>query len=115
MLKGKVLENFCLLTLKIGVNLQKGQGLEIACPVEKSHIAVALTKMAYKLGAKKVQLYKPYFNRESVELAHANGIKCNVFWSDDAAETKEFLDMGIDTILTNDYNLISQIVQEYKK
>ena len=26
-------------------------------------------------------------------------------------ETKEFLKMGIDTILTNDYNLISQIVK----
>lgn len=56
MLKGKTLENFCLLTLKIGVNLQKGQGLEIICPVEKSHVAVALTKTAYKLGAKKVNV-----------------------------------------------------------
>ena len=76
---------------------------------------LSMIERAIKLGAKKVQLFKPYFNRESVELAHANGIKCNVFWSDDAAETKEFLDMGIDTILTNDYNLISQVVQEYKK
>jgi hypothetical protein len=28
---------------------------------------------------------------------------------------KEYLDMGIDCILTNDYNAISQIVDEYKK
>ncbi len=56
MLKGKILENFCLLALKIGVNLQEGQGLEIACPVEKREIAEELTKKAYLLGAKKVNV-----------------------------------------------------------
>ncbi|MGI6691519.1 MAG: glycerophosphodiester phosphodiesterase [Christensenellales bacterium] len=59
----------------------------------------------------KVQLFKPYFNREMIEKAHRHGIVCNVFWSDDPAETREFLKMGIDTILTNDYQLISQAVQ----
>ena len=56
MIKGKILENFCLLALKFGVNLQEGQGLEIACPIEKSDIAIALTKKAYILGAKKVNV-----------------------------------------------------------
>ena len=70
---------------------------------------------AIKFGCTKVQLFKPYFNREMIEKAHANGIACNVFWSDDAEETKEFLDMGIDTILTNDYNRIAQVVNEKDK
>lgn len=48
---------------------------------------------------------------EMIGKAHEHGIKCNVFWSDDPKETREFLDMGIDTILTNDYNLISQCVE----
>ncbi len=56
MLTGKILDNFCLLALKIGVNLQEGQGLEIVCPIEKSQIAKALTKKAYLLGAKKVNV-----------------------------------------------------------
>jgi hypothetical protein len=47
--------------------------------------------------------------------ARANGILCNVFWSDDAEESERFLDMGIDCILTNDYNRISQIVAKRKK
>ena len=47
-----------------------------------------------------------------IDKAHANGIICNVFWSDDAEETKTFLKMGIDTILTNDYNIIAQAVKE---
>ena len=46
-------------------------------------------------------------NQEMINKAHERGIKCNVFWSDDAKETKEFLRMGIDTILTNDYHSIS--------
>ena len=50
-----------------------------------------------------------------VEKAHANGIKCNVFWSDDEQTCREYLEMGIDTILTNDYFAISQIVDEYKE
>ena len=51
--------------------------------------------------------------REMIEKAHAYGIICNLFWSDDPEEAKRFLDMGIDTILTNDYNLISNAVREY--
>ena len=56
MLTGKTLENFAKLVLSIGVNLQSGQGLEIACPVEKREVAAALTEQAYKLGAKIVRV-----------------------------------------------------------
>ena len=70
---------------------------------------------AIKYGCAKVQLFKPYFNQEMIDKAHANGIICNVFWSDDPEETQKFLDMGIDVILTNDYNRISQIVERKEK
>ncbi len=72
---------------------------------------LSLVDRAIELGAYKIQLFKPYFNQETVDKAHANGILCNVFWSDDPIETKKYLDMGIDTILTNDYNLISQVLK----
>ena len=70
---------------------------------------------AIKYGCRKVQLFKPYFNREMIDKAHANGIVCNVFWSDDADETERFLDMGIDVILTNNYHKISTIVNKRAK
>lgn len=54
-----------------------------------------------------VQLFKPYFDQSSIDRAHAAGIRVNVFWSDDPSEAKKFLEMGIDTILTNDYLLIA--------
>ena len=47
---------------------------------------------AIGLGCEKVQLYKPYFNQEMIDKAHANGIICNVFWSDDPEEARQFLD-----------------------
>ncbi len=67
---------------------------------------------AIEYGCEKVQLFKPYFNKEMIDKAHAHGIICNVFWSDDEEETKSFIEMGIDTVLTNDYNLISQVVKK---
>ena len=63
----------------------------------------AIVDRAIKLGADKVQLFKPYFNQEMIDKAHAHGIICNVFWSDDPEEARKFREMGIDTILTNDY------------
>lgn len=56
MISGKTLEKYAELVIKIGVNLQKGQGLEIACPVEKYHIAHALAEAGYKAGAKIVKM-----------------------------------------------------------
>ena len=70
---------------------------------------------AIKYGCKKVQLVKSYFNQEMIDKAHQHGIICNVFWSDDPEETQKFLDMGIDVILTNDYNRISQIINKKEK
>lgn len=62
---------------------------------------------AIKYECKKVQLFKPYYNREMIDKAHAHGIICNVFWSDEPSEAQQMLDMGIDVILTNDYQRMS--------
>jgi len=67
----------------------------------------AIVDRAIKYDCCKVQLFKPYFNQEMIDKAHAHGIKCNVFWSDDPDEAQRFIDMGIDTVLTNDFNLVN--------
>ena len=71
-----------------------------------------IVNRAIDLGAQKVQFFKPYFNQEMIDKAHKHGIICNVFWSDDVSEAKEFLKMGMDTVLTNDYNLVSKAIEE---
>ena len=50
-----------------------------------------------------------------IDRAHENGIRCNVFWSNRPEETKQFLEKGIDTILTNDYHRVACAVEEFKK
>ena len=71
----------------------------------KSHPDIVDRAIAHK--CQMVQLFKPYFDQALIDRAKAAGLRVNVFWSDDPVEAKRFLDMGIDTILTNDYQPIS--------
>ena len=83
---------------------------------EREHLNIVDKAIEFK--CQKVQFFKPYFkyfDKSMIDKAHENGIKCNVFWSDDEKETREFLDMGMDTILTNDYLKISKVVKKYKE
>lgn len=64
---------------------------------------------AVRYRCAKVQLFKPYFDQEVIDRAHSLGMRCNCFWSDDPEETRQFLAMGIDTVLTNDYWRIAQV------
>jgi glycerophosphoryl diester phosphodiesterase len=76
---------------------------------------MSMVNRAIELGAYKIQLYKPYFNQETVNKAHENGIKCNVFWADDPEEAKKYFEMGIDCVLTNDYLAVKTEVERYLK
>ena len=82
---------------------------------EDMAVAEQMIHRAIELGIKKVQLFKPYFNQEMIDKAHAHGIRCNVCWSNDPEETERFLTMGIDTILTDDYHRIAQVVKAFGK
>ena len=66
-----------------------------------------IVENALRWQCSKVQLFKPHYNEAMIQKAHANGIRCNVFFSDDPAEARNMLAMGIDTILTNDYLAIA--------
>ncbi|MBE6884741.1 MAG: noncanonical pyrimidine nucleotidase, YjjG family [Ruminococcaceae bacterium] len=71
-----------------------------------------VVERAIRLGCQKVQFVKGYFSREKIELAHSRGIRCNVYWSNDPEEADQYLDMGIDTILTDDYQRMVYAVGE---
>lgn len=66
---------------------------------------------AIRLQSEKVQLFKPYFDQSTVDKAHANHILCNVFCADTPEEAQRFRAMGIDTILTNDYQNIAHALK----
>ncbi len=77
------------------------------CMGHDGRYADKIVERALEHGCKMVQLFKPYFDQSTVDRAHKAGLRVNVFWADDPAEAKKFLDMGIDTILTNDYQPIA--------
>ena len=76
---------------------------------------LSMPRRAVEIGAEKIQLFKPYFDQSSVDMAKANGVLCNVFWADDPDEACRYIDMGIDTILTNDYLRVANAVKAHLK
>jgi predicted amidohydrolase len=73
-----------------------------------------IVENALETGCRRVQFYKGYFDREMIDRARENGLICNVFWSDDAVEARQFLDWGIDVILTNDYQRVRCAADEWR-
>ena len=67
-----------------------------------------MLETAIKYGFDKIQLVSWYpYNKEMVDRCHAHGIICNFCQADTPEKAREILDLGVDTILTNDYLTIS--------
>lgn len=86
------------------------------CAGADDHPDTDLVDKARRVGAGKIQLYKPHFKDKGdahfkavVNKAHAHGIVCNVFYADDVEEAKHYLDLGADVILTNDFHRVSAV------
>lgn len=110
-------EQYVYFMLEPDIHIRQFKKAAPHIPVCVGHLAArpwAIVDRAIELGAEKVQLFKPYFNQEMVDKAHAHGIRCNVFWSDVEAETRQYLDMGIDTVLSNTYLHTANTVKAWK-
>ncbi len=73
----------------------------------------AIVDRAIELGVERLQFYKPYYNQEMVDKAHAHGIICNVCWSNTREETQKFIEMGMDVILTDEFKRVQNWVKEF--
>ena len=75
---------------------------------------IDLVKKAIGIGAKKLQFYRPAAEptQESIRLAHEHGIRCNVCETDDPALANKFIDMGIDTVMTNDFLCVYNAIKD---
>lgn len=87
----------------------------ILCAGRQKKDPYNIVDRAIKFGYQKVQLFKPFFTREMIDKAHSHGIICNVFYSDEAEETQKYLDMGVDTILTNNYLQTANTLLAWRK
>ena len=68
-----------------------------------------IVERALEYGCRKVQMFTPYINQGMIDRAHGLGIKVNYFYSDKPEEARKLLEMGVDTLLTNDYWRIAQV------
>ena len=55
-MKKTLLKKYAELLVKMGVNLQKGQELNVYCALDQKDLALEVVKEAYKVGAKKVNV-----------------------------------------------------------
>ncbi len=77
---------------------------------EKTHVDRAIA-----CGCEKIQfMWCSNPTKEKVDRAHAHGIKCNIFYADTKEDTLRYLEMGMDTILTNNYLEIANVVKAWK-
>ena len=95
----QTLINFSKLTLKIGVNLQKGQRLEIACPIEKSEVAHTIASEAYKMGASYVRI-----RWEDEELERLTYLNCS---DEILGEVPKWLILNRNELIEKDYCYIA--------
>ena len=75
----------------------------------------AIVDRAIRFGCKKLQLFNDKFDQSMIDRAHEHGIICNVCQANKTEKAQKYLDMGIDTILTNDYLLIKGVVDKARK
>lgn len=67
-----------------------------------------LLKVAKEFRCKRVQFFRNV-EKEHIEIAHSDGVICNLFYSDDLEDAMEYINKGIDVILTNFTNKLLPI------
>lgn len=72
----KKLEGYADLTIKVALNIQKGQKLRISADIENADFVEIVTRKAYQAGAKKVytDFYDPIIQRITYEKAPEEGL-----------------------------------------
>ena len=96
-----------VISILVGVNdvWHRHGGARIMTADEQVERAIAC-------GVKKVQFDREHVDAAAIEKAHAHGIRCNLFYTDDCEEARRFFEMGIDTILTNDYQSLKPSLEK---
>lgn len=67
---------------------------------------------AEKMGLQKIQISDP--NEDVIDYAHAKGLICNIYYADEPALALHYLEMGADTILSNNVLRVSQVINAFR-
>ena len=63
----RLLKKYAELVVKVGVNVQKGQGVVLRCSIDQGKFAALLTEAAYKAGAKWVEIQWQYQETDKLD------------------------------------------------
>jgi glycerophosphoryl diester phosphodiesterase/predicted amidohydrolase len=74
---------------------------------------LAIVDRAVKYRCRKVQFFTTYWTPELIKRAHDLGMKCNYFFCDAPEEARKMFELGIDTVLTNNYWNVSRVKDEF--
>lgn len=73
----------------------------------EGHMNYSIVENAIAYGCRRVQFCKTLLTQRMISKAKACGLHCNLFWSDDPGEALAYIDLGIDTLLTNAFDLLA--------
>jgi predicted amidohydrolase/glycerophosphoryl diester phosphodiesterase len=74
----------------------------------------SIIKWALKYDCRRVQFGRNSYDEKMIAEAKKHGMKCNLFYADDADEARHALKIGIDSILTNYTNIVLPVINQYK-
>ena len=67
-----------------------------------------IVERAIAYGCKAVQLFKPYFDKSTIDKAKAAGLRINVYYANAPEEAAKYFEMGVDTVLTDEYLSVAE-------
>lgn len=73
----------------------------------EGHMNFSIVEHALEYGCKKVQFCKGLTTQKMIDKARANGLTCNLFWADTEEEARAYFALGIDCVLTNNFQPVS--------
>ncbi|MBQ6351988.1 MAG: hypothetical protein IJJ28_01805, partial [Lentisphaeria bacterium] len=76
-------------------------------------LRLAIVDRALKYHCQKVQFYLTYWTPDLIKKAKDNGLISNYFFCDDPVQARQMLELGIDTVLSNDYWRIAQVKEQF--
>ena len=85
--------------------------LPICVEWDGSSVPASVLKHAIALGARKIQLSASCLDQEIVKSAHENGVRCSLIYTDSPDRAKAYLEMGVDTLLTEDCLTLANIIK----
>lgn len=78
----------------------------------EGHMNFSIVEHAIEYGCEKVQFCKGLTTQAMIDKAKANGLICNLFWADTKEEAEAYLAIGIDCVLTNNYQPVSLAIKK---